>query len=149
MNQITTWDPFRELEEIHRRLTPLLDGGNRVRGGWESVTAAEWSPVVDIVEDDKTYVFKAELPDVKKEDVHVRVENGVLTLSGERKFEKEEKGRKFHRVERAFGTFARSFSLPDNVEADQVAANYRDGMLTITVPKAEQARPRQIDIKVG
>ena len=86
---------------------------------------------------------------MKKEDVHVTVENGVLTITGERKFEKEEKSRKYHRIERAYGTFARSFALPDNIDANKVNANYKDGLLTVTVAKSEHARPKQIDVKVN
>jgi len=94
-------------------------------------------------------VIKAELPDVKKEDVKVTVENGVLTISGERKFEKEEKKKKYHRVERAFGTFVRSFSLPDVADASKVKAEFKNGMLTVHVPKSEKAKPKQIEVNVA
>ena len=113
------------------------------------MTVAEWAPTVDITEDEKNYIIKAELPDVKKEDVHVRVENGVLTITGERKAEKEEKNKKYHRVERSYGSFARSFTLPENVEAEKVSAAYKDGLLTVTVAKSEKAQPKQIEVKVG
>jgi HSP20 family protein len=152
MNQIVQWDPFQELENMHRRLTSLMDGGNgsrRNRNGKESMVVAEWAPVVDITEDERSYVIKAELPEVKKEDVHVTVENGVLTLTGERKFEKEEKTRKHHRIERAYGTFARSFALPENIDASKVNATYKDGLLTVTVEKSESAQPKQIEVKVA
>jgi HSP20 family protein len=152
MNQLTKWDPFHELENMHRRLTTLFDGDSSHRrngNSRESMTVAEWAPIVDITEDDKAYVIKAELPEVKKEDVHVTVENGVLTLTGERKVEKEEKGRKHHRIERSYGTFARSFALPDDIDAEKVNASYKDGMLTITVAKSEHAKPRQIEVKVS
>jgi HSP20 family protein len=101
-----------------------------------------------IIEDDKNYTVKAELPDVKKEDVHLSVEDGVLTLTGERKFEKEEKNRKYHRTERAYGKFARSFSLPTNIDPQKVSASYKDGILNVTVAKSEKAMPKQIEIKV-
>ena len=137
---------------MHRRLSSLMDGGasSRRRNGnsKESLATTEWSPAVDITEDEKSYVIKAELPEVKKEDVRVTLENGVLTLTGERKFEKEEKGRKYHRIERAYGTFSRSFALPENVDASKVNAAYKDGMLTVTVAKSEQAKPKQIEVKV-
>jgi len=110
---------------------------------------SEWAPVVDIAEDDKFYTIKAELPEMKKEDVHVRVENGVLTLSGERKFEKEEKGRKYHRIERAYGAFARNFELPGNIDPAKVTAAYKDGILTVTVSKTGHARQKQVDVKVA
>lgn len=150
MNHIVQWDPFHELENMHRRLTGLFDGNrsNR-RNGRESMTVSEWAPVVDITEDDKNYVIKAELPEVKKEDVHVTVEGGVLTLTGERKFEKEEKNKTYHRIERAYGTFARSFTLPDNIDAGRVNASYKDGILTVTVAKSENAKPKQIEVKVS
>jgi HSP20 family protein len=146
MNQLTRWDPFRELESMHRHLTSLFDRPSR--GDDEFITVAEWAPTVDIVEDDKNYTVKAELPDVKKEDVHVSVENGVLTLTGERKFEKEEKNRKYHRTERSYGKFARSFSLPTNIDPEKVSASYKDGILNVTVAKSEKAMPKQIEIKV-
>ena len=134
MNEIIQWDPFTELADMHRHLTSLFDRtpAHRRRGK-EFMTAAEWYPVVDITEDDKAYAIKVELPEVKKEDVHVSVENGILTITGERKFEKEEKGRRYHRVEQAYGTFARSFSLPENIIAGKVDAPCKDGVLTVTV----------------
>ena len=152
MNQIVNWDPFQELENMHRRLSSLMSDNGRSRrsgNGRESMMVSEWAPVVDISEDAKSYVIKAELPEVKKEDVHVTVENGVLTLSGERKFEKEEKGRKHHRIERSYGTFVRSFALPDNVDATKVNATYKDGLLTVSVAKSESAKPKQIEVRVA
>lgn len=152
MNQIVQWDPFRELEDIQHRLSTLMNSGNGHRRhgkGHEWITTADWTPVVDITEDDKHYVIKAVLPEVKKEDVHVSVEHGVLTLTGERRFEKEDKGRKYHRVERAYGSFTRSFVLPENVDPKKVGAAYKDGILTVTVAKAPVAHKRAIDVKVN
>lgn len=152
MNQLTKWDPFHELEDMHQRLSTLFDRGSSRRhngNGRESMVVADWAPVVDITEDDKSYTFKAELPDLKKEDVHVTVENGILTLRGERKAEKEEKGRKYHRIERSYGSFLRSFTLPGDVDANKVNASYKEGLLTVTVAKSEAAKPRQIDVKVS
>jgi len=150
INQIVQWDPFRELENVHRRLTNLLDDGGRSRrNGKESMAVADWAPVVDITEDEKSYVFRAELPEVKKEDVHVTVEHGVLTLSGERKFEQEEKSKKYHRIERSYGSFTRSFALPDDVDGAKVNAAYKDGVLTVTVAKSESAKPKHIEVKVS
>jgi HSP20 family protein len=151
MNQIVQWDPFQELENMHRRLASLFNPGTRSdrRDGKESMIASEWAPVVDITEDEKSFLIKAELPEVKKEDVHVTVENGVLTLTGERKFEKEEKNKKYHRVERGYGTFARSFTLPGNIDANKVNATYKDGLLTVTVAKSETAKPKQIEVKIS
>jgi len=150
MNMLTRWDPLKEMDELHRRLNTLLSLSPR-RGGdeKETMTVAEWMPTVDIIEDDKEYVIKAELPEVRKEDVKVTVENGVLTLSGERKLEKEEKGRRYHRVERAYGNFARSFALPDDSDPAQVKAEFKEGVLAVHLAKHEKARPRSIDVKVG
>jgi HSP20 family protein len=148
-NTLTRWDPFRELEQMHNRLSSLFDGESSRRNGKESLRVAEWAPVVDIAEDDKSYVIKAELPEVKKDDVRVSVENGVLTITGERKAEKEEKGKKYHRVERSYGAFARSFTLPGDIDSEQVSAAFKDGMLTVTVMKSEKARPKHIDVKIA
>ena len=109
----------------------------------------QWAPLVDVAEDDRQYVIKAELPEVRKEDVKVTLENGVLTLSGERRIEKEEQGKRYHRVERAYGTFLRSFTMPEDAEADQVTAEFRDGVLQIRIAKSEKARPKSIDVKVS
>jgi HSP20 family protein len=117
--------------------------------GKEALTVAQWSPLVDITEDEKEYVIKAELPEMKKEDVRLTVEHDVLTISGERKFEKEEKGRKYHRVERAYGSFMRTFSLPEDADGSRVTADFKDGMLQVHLPKSEKAKPKAIQIKVG
>lgn len=118
-------------------------------GGKEALTVAQWSPLVDITEDEQEYLIKAELPDMKKEDVRLTVENEVLTISGERKFEKEEKGKKYHRIERAYGSFVRSFSLPEDADESMVSADFKDGMLQIHLPKSQKAKPKAIEIKVG
>ena len=107
-----------------------------------------WSPAVDIVETENDLVLKADLPEVKLEDIEVRVENGTLTLKGERKFEKEEKTKGVHRIERSYGTFVRSFSLPDSFDTNNVNAEYKNGVLTITMPKKEAAKPRQVKVEV-
>jgi HSP20 family protein len=151
MNQLTRWNPFKELEDMENRLATLFGRApaRRQNGGNEAMTVAEWSPLVDITEDDKEYLIKAELPEVKKEDVKVTVENGVLTITGERKFEKEEKGKKYHRVERAYGNFVRSFTLPDDADANKVSAEFKDGVLKVRVTKSETAKPKQIEVKVN
>ena len=110
---------------------------------------AEWSPLVDITEDEKEYLIQAELPDMKKEDVRLTVENDVLAISGERKFEKEEKGRKYHRIERAYGSFVRSFSLPEDADGSNVTADFKDGMLQVHLPKSVKAKQKTIEIKIG
>jgi HSP20 family protein len=150
MNALTRWDPFRELEDMQQRLSSVLGRRPQRRedSEKESITVAEWAPLVDITEDDKEYLIKAELPEIKKEEIKVTVENGVLVLSGERKFEKEEKGRKYHRIERAHGSFVRSFNLPDDADVDKVNAEFKDGMLQVHITKSESARPKRIDVKL-
>ena len=149
MNALTKWNPFRELEEIQSRLSSLF-GRTPLKGlGEETMTVSEWAPLVDITEDEKEYLIKAELPEVKKEDVKVTVENGTLSITGERKFEKEEKGKKYHRVERAYGSFMRSFTLPEGTTGDKVSAEFKDGVLKVHLPKSEEAKPKSIDVKVG
>ena len=143
-------DPFRELEEMSNRLSRIF-GRPPVpkEGGKEEMTIAEWSPLVDITEDDKEYLIKAELPEVKKEDVKLSIHENVLSISGERKYEKEEKGKKYHRVERAYGSFMRSFTIPDDADASKVAAEYKDGVLKVRLPKSEKAKPKSIEVKVS
>ena len=150
MNAITRWDPFKELDELQTRLSTLL-GRAPVRkdgGKDEAMTVAEWAPLVDIVEDDHEYLIKAEVPEVKKEDVKVTVQNGVLSLMGDRKFTKEEKDKKYHRVERAYGSFVRSFSLPEDADENKVSADFKDGVLQVHLPKSEKARPKNIEVKI-
>jgi HSP20 family protein len=150
MNTITSWRPLKEMEELQNRLSDLFSRFPTRMGDdkEESISTAEWAPLVDITEDDKEYLIKAELPDVKKEDVKVAVENGRLTITGERKFEKEE-SKKYHRVERLYGRFVRSFIVPDIAEADKVSAEFADGVLKVHLPKSEKAKPRQIEVKVA
>ena len=149
MNAITRWDPLKEMEELQNRLSNLFSRFPTRMGDdkEESISTAEWAPLVDITEDDKEYLIKAELPDVKKEDVKVSVENGRLTITGERKFEKEE-SKKYHRVERLYGRFVRSFIVPDIAEADKVSAEFADGVLKVHLPKSEKAKPKQIEVKL-
>ena len=146
------WNPFREMEDIQRRMSSLWDNNlrrNNLTQGEENITVPEWAPVVDIIEDESEYLIKVELPEVQKDDVKVTVENGTLTISGERKVEKEQKGRKFHRVERYFGRFERSFAVPDDTDSEHVKAEFKDGVLRIRLAKSEKARPKQIEVKVS
>lgn len=126
-----------------------LNRRGALNGDEENITVPEWAPLVDIAEDDKEYLIKMELPEVQKEDVKVTVENGTLTISGERKAETEEKGRKFHRLERYYGRFERNFSLPEDADSSNVKAEFKDGMLRVHLTKNEKARPKQIEVKVG
>ena len=150
MNGLTRWNPFREMEDLQKRLDTLfhLEPARLSGKTEESITVARWAPLVDVTEDDREYLIKAELPEVRKEDVKVTVENGVLTIAGERKLEKEDKNRKYHRVERAYGSFVRSFSVPDDADHTRVSADFRDGVLTLHLIKHEKAQPKSIEIKV-
>jgi HSP20 family protein len=121
----------------------------RRENGNEMMAVADWAPAVDIIEDDKAYVIKAELPEVKKEDVKVTVQEGVLTIQGERKQEKEEKGKKFHRIERTYGTFVRTFTVPDDADETNVMAEFKDGVLLVSLPKSEKAKPRAIEVTIA
>ncbi|MES4786751.1 MAG: heat-shock protein Hsp20 [Nitrospiraceae bacterium] len=150
MGMLTRWDPFKELEDMERRLSALFRRAPvRADGEKEALTIAEWSPLVDIAEDEKEYVIKAELPEVRKEDVKLTIQDDVLTISGERKSEKEEKGKKYHRVERAYGSFLRSFTLPEDADGTKVSADYKDGVLKVHLPKSEKAKPKAIEVKVA
>lgn len=144
---LTPWEPFREMERSFNRLERLF-GRLAGNGGREAMTITEWSPCVDIMEDDKEFVVKAELPDVKKEDVKVTLEDDVLTIRGERKAEKEEKGKRYHRIERAYGSFERSFTLPEVTDASKISSEFKDGVLTVHLPKNPNAMPKAIEIKV-
>lgn len=147
MKQLTYWDPFRELDGFSSLL------GNRCgqRQDATSWTQTDWTPAVDIVEDRKGYVISAELPQVDKNDVSLTVENGVLTLQGERTFEKTEddKEQKVHRVERAYGSFTRSFRVPTDADGSKITASYKDGVLQVTLPKSEEAAPKAIRIEAN
>jgi HSP20 family protein len=139
------------MEALRNGLGSLLgrSPAQRPDGQEEPMAVAEWAPLVDISEDDKEYLIKAELPEVKKEDVKVTAEEGTLTIMGERKFEKEEKGKKYHRVERAYGSFVRNFSLPDDASPAKVSAEFKDGVLTVHLAKDAKAKPQHIEVKVA
>jgi HSP20 family protein len=118
-------------------------------GQEEPMRVADWAPLVDISEDHQEFLIKAELPEVKKEDVKITLEDGMLTITGDRRFEKEENGKKYHRVERAYGSFVRTFSLPDDASPGKVSAEFKDGVLRVHLAKDEKARPQQIEVKVA
>ena len=146
-----TWDPFDELENL-RGLARVLAPRNINNGDDEySFANSNWAPAVDIAEDEKEYLIKADLPEVAKEDVNVTFNNGMLTISGERRFEKSEddEEKKYHRVERSYGHYSRSFRLPDLVDAEALTAEFRDGVLSIHLPKREEMKPRQMEVKVN
>jgi len=143
------WNPFQEFEDLLERYSQT-GGRNLRKTGGSEMMVADWAPSVDIDEEDDRYVIRADLPGVDKNDIQVNLENGVLSIRGEKHVEREsgKEGSKRHRTERFHGTFARSFNLPTQVEADRVEASYRDGVLNLVIPKAEEAKPRAIDIKV-
>ena len=144
-------DPFRELEEISERFNRIVGRlPARHEGEREAMTVADWVPTVDVVEDEKEYLIKAEIPEVDKKDVKVMVQDGVLTIQGERKKETEEKGngKRYHRVERLYGKFVHSFTLPENADETKIQAEFKDGMLLVHLPKTEKAKPKMVEVKV-
>lgn len=158
MNLLTRWnplpatrfDPFKRLAEFERGLDRFF--GRTLDLPFEAgepLIMADWEPLTDITEDDKEFLVKVEAPEMKKEDVKVTVENGVLRISGERKAEKEEKNKKYHRVERSYGTFLRVFALPEGADGEKVSADYKEGVLTVRLPKTETAKPKAIDVQVA
>lgn len=140
---LTRWQPFREMEEMFRQYSPFLSPSLRRR---DDGTA--WAPVSDITETDKEYLIKAELPEVKKEDVKITLEDGIITISGERKQEKEHKDQNEIRVESFYGSFSRSFSLPENIDAKNVRAESKDGVLKVHIPKTENSKAHPVTIEV-
>jgi HSP20 family protein len=142
---ITRWEPFREMEDMFRQYSPLFARALRRSGG----EGDAWSPVADITETDKEYLIKAELPEVKKEDVRITLDNGVITIAGERRMEKEQKEANEIRVESFYGTFARRFFLPENIDSKAIQAEQKDGVLKVRIPKtkAEVSKKIAIDVK--
>jgi HSP20 family protein len=139
------WDPWRhELDDMFGRYAVAWPHS----GSQEVISAVDWAPRVDIYETDKEFSIKAEIPDVKKDDVKVTIDKGVLTIKGEKKLEKEEKGKKFHRVECQYGSFTRSFMLPDNVDETMINASFKDGILNVQIQKTEKVKPKAIEVKL-
>src|SRR6476659_1800033 len=151
LNQVTTWNPLREMDEAQNRLNRFFSGGfpNRLGSGEiHSLAVADWSPEVDISQDDRGYLLKADLPEMKKDDVRVTVEDDILSVSGERKSVKEDQKKKFHRIERSFGNFRRSFTLPEDADGTKVTADFHDGVLKVHLPTTPIARSKAIEVKV-
>jgi len=148
---IVRWlDPFRDLTGIQDRMNQIFeDALARSRGRDEGLRTGMWTPAVDIYEKNDAVVVKAELPGVERDQISVEVKDGVLTLRGERKFERDVKEESYHRVERAYGSFLRSFSLPVSVDQDKVKATFRDGVLEVELPKKEQAKPKQVKVDIS
>jgi HSP20 family protein len=150
---IVRWEPFRDLVSLQERMNRLFDESFRMAGrsGGEEDWAlgGSWAPAVDIFEKEGNLVLRAELPGVDAKSVDIRLENNVLTLRGERRFDNEIKRESYHRVERAYGSFSRSFTLPSVVDQGSIKANYKDGVLEVTLPKREEAKPKQIEISTS
>src|SRR6516162_1426519 len=148
MTILTRWDPFRELSALQNRMSRLFED-QYGSGREESLTAGAFVPPVDIYEDEHGIQLKLEVPGIDQKDLDVQVENNVLTVTGERKFEKEEKEENFRRVERRYGSFTRSFTLPNTVSTDNITADYSNGVLTVRLAKRAEAKPKQIRVNVG
>jgi HSP20 family protein len=151
MNTLIKLNQLREMEEARQnRYNRFLSGcPNRIGSGEiHSLTVADWSPEVDISEDDHGYLLKADLPEMKKDNVRVTVEDGILSVSGERKSVKEDQKKKFHRIERSYGTFRRSFTLPKDADSTKVTADFRDGVLKVHLPTTARRRSKAIEVKV-
>jgi HSP20 family protein len=147
MTVLARWDPFRDLSVLQDRMNRLFQ--DFTPRGEQELTAGNFVPPVDIYEDEHNITVKTELPGVDPKDVDVRVENNTLTIKGERKFEKEEKEENFHRIERRYGTFVRSFTLPNTVDTENVKADYDNGVLKVQLAKRAEAKPKQIKVNIG
>ena len=149
MTVITRWDPFREFSTLQDRMNRLFRESYGSESQQESLSNTSFAPPVDVYEDEQGVNLKIEVPGIDEKDIDVRIENNVLTVHGERKFEKEEKQENFRRVERQYGSFTRTFTLPTTVDAEKVSANYDKGILKIALPKKAEAKPKQIKVNVG
>jgi len=143
------WDPFRELEDMQSRLHRFYSARAPRPAGEEDSFFADWCPSVDVQETESEYLIKADLPEVKKDDVKVELQDGLLTVEGERKQEKEEKGKKFHKIEREYGKFVRRFALPTDVDGAKAQAEFKEGVLSVHLPKSARATPKAIEVKVA
>lgn len=152
---LVRWNPTRDLMDVEREFNKLFNTFNR-RFGFddsreerEELENAVWMPLTDIVENKEQYLLKMDLPGVTKSDLKLSYEDGQLKISGERKQEKEDKESKYHRIERSYGRYFRSFTLPNKIEPDKIKAEFKDGQLTVTIPKSEEAKPKELEIKVN
>ena len=148
MTVLTRWDPFRELQTLQSRMSRLFE---EQYGGREDalMSSGAFVPPVDIYEDQHGIQLKLEVPGIEEKDLNINVENNVLTVSGERKFEQEQKEENFHRIERRYGSFTRSFTLPNAVDTEKITADYNSGVLSIRLVKREEAKPKQIKVNIG
>jgi HSP20 family protein len=146
---IVRWEPFRDLLSLQERMNRMFNEQYRGASDDDWALGGSWAPAVDIFEQGHDIVLKAELPGVDPKDVDIRLENNVLSLRGQRKFENEVKKENYHRVERSYGSFSRSFTLPSVVDQNNIKAEFKDGMLKLVLPKREEAKPKQIEINVA
>lgn len=146
MNSITRWDPFRNLSTLQDQVNRLFDGSFPTRADESALTT--WAPAVDVYETENELVIKADLPEINEKDLDVRVENNMLTIHGERKFEEKVKEENYLRVERTYGSFSRSFSLPNTVDPEKIHADYKNGVLTVELPKRAESKPKQVKVDV-
>lgn len=149
MTVVTRWDPFREFATLQDRMNRLFRDSYGPEGREEALTTSTFAPPVDVYEDEHNIALKIEVPGIDEKDIDIRIENNTLTVHGERKFEKEEKEENFRRVERTYGSFIRSFTLPNTVDAENVTADYDKGVLKIKLAKKAEAKPKQIKVNVG
>jgi HSP20 family protein len=149
MTLLTRWDPFREFVTIQDRMNRLFRDSYGTEGRQEDLTTTTFAPAVDVYEDEHNITLKIEVPGIDEKDIDVRIENHTLTVHGERKFEKEEKEENFRRVERQYGSFTRTFTLPNTVDHEKVQADYDKGVLKIQLAKKAEAKPKQIKVNVG
>jgi HSP20 family protein len=147
MNTIDRWDPFRNLSTLQEQVNRLFETSYRGRGDNSALTT--WAPAVDIYETENELVLKADLPDVDQKDLDIQIENNMLTIRGERKFDHEVKEDNYLRIERTYGAFSRSFSLPNTVNAEAIKAEYKNGVLRVELPKRAESKPRQVKVNVG
>ncbi|HLV88580.1 MAG TPA: Hsp20/alpha crystallin family protein [Candidatus Sulfotelmatobacter sp.] len=149
MTVLTRWEPFREFATLQGRMNRLFRESVGDAGQDESLSTTSFAPAVDVYEDEHKVALKIEVPGIDEKDIDVQVENNTLTVHGERKIEKEEKEENYRRVERQYGSFTRTFTLPQTVDSENVTANYDKGVLKITLPKKAEAKPKQIKVSVG
>lgn len=146
MTMITRWDPFRDFQTMQSRLNQLFSDYNR---GTDELTTSGFVPPVDVYEDEHSVTLKLEVPGIEQKDIDIRLENSTLTVRGERRFEQEEREENFHRIERRYGQFSRSFTLPNTINTEEVAADYENGVLKVRLAKRAEAKPKQIKVNVG
>ena len=146
MNSISRWEPFRNVSSLQEQVNRLFESTFPHKGDESTLTA--WAPAVDVYETENELVIKADLPEISEKDLDVRVENNMMTIRGERKFEQQVKEDSYLRMERAYGSFSRSFSLPNTVNTEAINADYKNGVLTVTLPKRAESKPKQVRINI-